>query len=101
MGRHCAAFGCSNNSVKQSCKDKGIGFHSFPLHDPERLKKWLINLRRKDFVPGTYSYVCSEHFRDDDFFLQMFTKTRLLKKDAVPMKYSEKTKEHHPRSTMM
>lgn len=101
MGRHCSAFGCTNNSLKESCKEKGISFHSFPLHDPERLQKWLINLRRKDFVPGAYSYVCSEHFREEDYFRQMFTKTRLLKKTAIPMKFSERTKEDPSRYDMM
>lgn len=101
MGRHCAAYGCTNNSLKISCKHAGISFHSFPLHDPDRLKKWLINLRRKDFVPSAYSFVCSEHFRKNDFFHQMFTKTRLLKKNAVPIKYAEMPDEDYPRSSKM
>lgn len=84
MGRHCAAYGCANNCSKESCKKKNISFHSFPLHDPPRLQKWLVNLRRKDFVPTSYSAVCSEHFNEKDFLYQSFTKTRLLKRDAVP-----------------
>lgn len=88
MGHHCAAYGCSNNSTKASTKEKNISFHRFPLNKPGILKKWLINLRRKDFTPNAYSVLCSEHFNEEDFTFQMFTNTRLLKKDAVPSKFT-------------
>lgn len=96
MGRHCSAFGCSNNNLKQSCREQKISFHGFPLNDRDRLKKWLIKLRRKDFVPSPHSVVCSEHFREEDFIYQKFTKTRLLKKDAIPLKYYEKKEKPAP-----
>lgn len=100
MGRHCSAFGCTNNSLKTSSNDNYISYHSFPIHDPPRLKKWLVNLRRKDFTPNAYSYLCSEHFNADNFFYQMFTKTRLLKKDAVPTKFLHSSEEENTESTM-
>ena len=80
MGKFCAAYGCSNSSDKKECRDKGIGFHAFPLNNPETLKIWLIRLKRKDFEPTKHSALCADHFDEKAFEYQNFTgKTQLLK----------------------
>ncbi|XP_055937816.1 THAP domain-containing protein 1-like [Argiope bruennichi] len=88
MPTHCAAFGCTNSSRKESCKNKGISFHKFPLTDKILLGRWLVNVRRADFQPTQYSYICSEHFTEEDFEYQPFTNRRGLKKGVIPTRFS-------------
>jgi len=40
--------------------------HRFPTN-PERLKKWLIAIRREHFTPTKNSRVCKNHFRPQDY----------------------------------
>ncbi|XP_036417428.1 uncharacterized protein zgc:163143 [Colossoma macropomum] len=54
---YCCAYNCKNNT-----KDKSLAFHSFPLKNPELLKKWLRNIRWKDWSPEPHSRICSSHF---------------------------------------
>ncbi|KAI4901995.1 hypothetical protein NFI96_028652 [Prochilodus magdalenae] len=54
---YCCAYNCKNNT-----KDKSLAFHSFPLKNPELLKKWLRNIRWKDWTPEPHSKICSSHF---------------------------------------
>lgn len=57
MGKlKCAAFNCENRTKS------GIKFVRFPLKDPKRLKKWLVNLRWKDWTPSRFSVLCIDHF---------------------------------------
>ncbi|VEN61799.1 unnamed protein product, partial [Callosobruchus maculatus] len=55
---------------------------SFPRDEALR-KKWIVALRRKDFVPGTRAVICSKHFKHSDYY-QTHMDTLRLKKDAVP-----------------
>ncbi|XP_042339172.1 uncharacterized protein LOC121940465, partial [Plectropomus leopardus] len=55
----------------------------FPLSDPDRLKKWLANVRRKNWYPTTSSRLCSNHFEEHHFYLDSKGKRR-LKNFAVP-----------------
>ena len=89
MTRFCAAFDCSNSSDKTECKEKNISFHRFPLKDSNRLKLWLIKLKRENFEPTEHSALCSEHFNDEDFEnIAPSNKKRVLKPDTVPSKFS-------------
>ncbi|XP_072550382.1 uncharacterized protein [Salminus brasiliensis] len=54
---YCCAYNCKNNT-----KDKSLAFHSFPLKNPQLLKKWLRNMRWKDWTPEPHSKICSSHF---------------------------------------
>nr|XP_014351279.1 PREDICTED: THAP domain-containing protein 2 isoform X2 [Latimeria chalumnae] len=77
MPKACAAYGCSavyNKSID-------ISFHRFPL-DPERRREWIWLVRRKNFVPGKHTFLCSKHFESACFDLT--GQTRRLRADAVP-----------------
>ena len=79
MVQKCSAFGCLNKSKKNS----GITFHKFPSIQREALrKKWINAMKRRDFDPGHYSKVCSDHFSLEDF--QPTIKVKVLKRDAIP-----------------
>ena len=57
--------------------------------DETRLKVWIDNINRKDWVPGSSSTLCHVHFTED-----MWAKTRdgkrRLKSDAVPTIFGER-----------
>ncbi|KAL4082634.1 hypothetical protein QTP88_029695 [Uroleucon formosanum] len=76
------AYGCTNRRQKEN----GIHFHRFPLKRPEVLKKWLHEIRRKNFTPNQYSYLCSEHFTPSDYLNESRPELdkKLLKDEAVP-----------------
>ncbi|ESO98458.1 hypothetical protein LOTGIDRAFT_69813, partial [Lottia gigantea] len=57
-------------------------YFRYPLKDPERLKKWLVNLKRVDFEPTKNTILCSRHF-EEQCFLKTLERT-YLKDDAVP-----------------
>ncbi|XP_016148830.1 uncharacterized protein [Sinocyclocheilus grahami] len=57
MVYRCCAYNCKNTA-----RNKSLSFHKFPLKDPNLLKKWLNNLRWKDWKPASNSKICSIHF---------------------------------------
>ena len=63
----CAAVGCNNQSVGQSESERKLRFHRFTLKNQALLKQWLINMRRKNFMPTEHHILCSKHFADDCF----------------------------------
>ena len=75
-GTYCSAWGCNRRFSKQ----EGVTFHSFPLNDKERLKKWLAAMRRDDFTPTVHSRICAKHFLKSDYHPY----SRYLIKTAVP-----------------
>ncbi|XP_028614920.1 THAP domain-containing protein 2 [Grammomys surdaster] len=77
MPTNCAAAGCAATYNKHI----NISFHRFPL-DPTRRKEWVRLVRRKNFVPGKHTFLCSKHFEASCFDLT--GQTRRLKMDAVP-----------------
>ncbi|XP_055443546.1 THAP domain-containing protein 2 [Bubalus kerabau] len=77
MPTNCAAAGCATTYNKHI----NISFHRFPL-DPKRRKEWVRLVRRKNFVPGKHTFLCSKHFEASCFDLT--GQTRRLKMDAVP-----------------
>lgn len=40
----------------------------FPLGDDDRLRQWLINVRRDNWTPNNTTRLCSTHFKEDQFF---------------------------------
>ncbi|XP_067089385.1 uncharacterized protein zgc:153292 [Osmerus mordax] len=57
MGKvKCSAYNCENRTKA------GMKFVRFPLKDPKRLKKWLVNLRWKGWTPSRFSVLCLSHF---------------------------------------
>nr|XP_023013675.1 zinc finger protein 14-like [Leptinotarsa decemlineata] len=75
----CAAFNCT---VRYKEKKSGVSFHRFPKDKTIR-RKWVAALRRKNYIPSNYATVCSNHFRDEDYYLSG-KGTKLLKKGVVP-----------------
>ncbi|XP_066498756.1 uncharacterized protein zgc:163143 [Hoplias malabaricus] len=69
---YCCAYNCKNNT-----KDKSLAFHSFPLKNPELLKKWLKNLKWKDWTPEPHSKICSSHFEKRCYSLSEGPRRRL------------------------
>ncbi|KGL74531.1 THAP domain-containing protein 5, partial [Tinamus guttatus] len=54
----------------------------FPLHDKERLEKWLRNMKRDAWTPSKHQLLCSDHFTPDS--LDVRWGIRYLKHSAVP-----------------
>nr|XP_042912961.1 THAP domain-containing protein 1-like [Parasteatoda tepidariorum] len=89
MPHNCCAYGCTNNSAKPECIEKGISSHRFPLEDKVIMRAWVVALKRQHFEPTVHSKLCSEHFTPDCFDYQNLwnspqTKRKKIKKDAVP-----------------
>ncbi|XP_039617863.1 THAP domain-containing protein 2-like isoform X3 [Polypterus senegalus] len=53
----------------------------FPV-DPKRKEIWIQNVRRENFIPGRYHFLCSKHFKPACFDLT--GQTKRLRGDAVP-----------------
>ena len=54
---NCCAIHCSNVYRKGS----GIQFYRFPV-DEQRRRLWIAAVKRKDWCPTEYMWICSEHF---------------------------------------
>ena len=79
MPRGCAAYDCMNASHKRECKNNS--FHQFP-NDPEIRRQWIIATKRKNYNPGKFAYLCSDHFTLNSFVPD--TAKRKLYPNAVP-----------------
>ncbi|KAG9343567.1 hypothetical protein JZ751_013736 [Albula glossodonta] len=78
----CAAVNCTN---RQGKVDKAeISFHRFPINNAGRLAKWKQAVRRANWMPNKYSFLCSKHFAPDCFHLRHEDQQRQLKDSAVP-----------------
>ncbi|XP_029686014.1 zinc finger protein 37 homolog isoform X1 [Takifugu rubripes] len=75
----CSAIGCTNRHSKGSA----LQFFRFPLRDADRLKQWLRNVKRVNWIPSDASRLCSMHFVDNDFCMNEGGQRR-LKHTAVP-----------------
>ncbi|XP_034035776.1 THAP domain-containing protein 6-like [Thalassophryne amazonica] len=69
----CAALKCTNRDDRAT-RAKGITFHLFPHSEPERLSKWVANMKRAKledtktrWVPSSRSHLCSQHFEEKYF----------------------------------
>uniref|UniRef100_A0A4W4GZP0 THAP domain-containing protein 1 n=1 Tax=Electrophorus electricus TaxID=8005 RepID=A0A4W4GZP0_ELEEL len=79
---YCCAYNCKNNT-----KDKSLAFHSFPRKDTELRKKWLKNMRWKNWTPAPHSRICSSHFEKKCYSL-IDGPRRRLHSWAVPTIFS-------------
>ena len=79
MPINCSVFGCSNSN-----KTKDVSVHKFPSDEGAR-KKWCLSMKRKGFMPTSYSHVCSAHFKPTDF--------ETVGRDGKPLKYKRLKKD--------
>lgn len=73
----CCVYKCNNRQVSEN---RTRSFHRFPNCDksPSLYRQWLHKIQRADFVPTKYTYVCSDHFVEDDFEIRNTLKVQLL-----------------------
>ncbi|MEE6469765.1 hypothetical protein FKM82_008761 [Ascaphus truei] len=77
MPTTCAAFGCTNNSKRNS----HVTFHRFPSN-LKRRTEWLQHVNRENFSPSLHTFLCSKHFEEPCF--DRTGQTVRLRVDAVP-----------------
>uniref|UniRef100_A0A672MJB5 THAP-type domain-containing protein n=1 Tax=Sinocyclocheilus grahami TaxID=75366 RepID=A0A672MJB5_SINGR len=94
MVRMCAFPGCFNRQKAVRLRPRPLSpeerltFHRFPLNDPQRLRLWLLAVRRDTGLPVQSLDVlrlCSQHFSRDDFRSDKGSVRRYLKSTAVPV----------------
>ena len=57
MVKNCCAVGCT----KVYQKGSGISFYRFPTN-VERKRRWIATVRRENWMPSKYSWICSQQF---------------------------------------
>ncbi|XP_048002777.1 zinc finger protein 724-like [Leguminivora glycinivorella] len=78
----CSVQNCFNDT-KRTTKSHGITFHLFPK-EPHLRTAWMEALGMSDWEPKDRSTICSEHFRNDDFY-ETRCGLRKIKNGAVPV----------------
>ncbi|XP_038243267.1 THAP domain-containing protein 5 isoform X1 [Dermochelys coriacea] len=86
MPRYCAASCCKNRGGQNARDQRKLSFYPFPLHDKERLEKWLRNMKRDTWTPSKHQLLCSDHFTPDS--LDVRWGIRYLKHTAIPTIFS-------------
>ncbi|XP_012727548.2 uncharacterized protein zgc:153292 isoform X1 [Fundulus heteroclitus] len=76
MGRYKCAYNCENST------DPDVKFFKFPLYNPRKLKKWLANMKWKDWTPNRFSALCINHFEEQ--YIDRTGKCATLRDNAVP-----------------
>ena len=103
MGK-CTAYNCENHDSgqKKTTKIPPLSWHGYPKDEPARLAQWLHQVHRDNFTPGPFSKLCSEHFTEDCFVVDMFEKItgksrNSRKKSAIETRRS--TDYFHPQGS--
>ena len=99
---NCCVPECTNHSTKT----KSVSYHKIPT-DQALQKAWIARIKRENLPPVKNCYVCSEHFEDSCFEVNLMEKLsgmkrkRKLKSDAVPsiFNFSSSTKPAKRRAT--
>ncbi|XP_065663032.1 THAP domain-containing protein 1-like [Hydra vulgaris] len=82
MVNSCSAFGCTARSAKGVSRS----FHRFPVN-PDKRAAWILATKRKNFVPSSASFICSDHFSKncfDESKTSGYCLRKYLKPDAIP-----------------
>ncbi|CAM9111384.1 unnamed protein product [Bubo scandiacus] len=82
MPKYCRAPHCSNAAGQARPPGRRLSFYKFPLHDAPRLRRWLAQMRRENWLPTRHQHLCSDHFEPSCF--QHRWGVRYLRPDAVP-----------------
>ncbi|KAG0443270.1 hypothetical protein HPB47_015108 [Ixodes persulcatus] len=75
----CCIPHCGSSRRKPG-QEGNFALHEIPS-DPDERASWLQAIKRDDWLPSTYSMVCSRHFVPSDY---VEGKRRKLKKGAIP-----------------
>ena len=68
---NCNAVNCpSTSSGKKSVSGKGISFHCLP-RDKETRERWKANLKRENPPPDANIRICSLHFDQNQFDIDL------------------------------
>ncbi|KAF3699836.1 THAP domain-containing protein 5 [Channa argus] len=86
MGRYKCAYNCENNG------DPDVKFFKFPMYNPRKLKKWLVNMKWKDWTPSRFSVLCINHFEEQ--YIDRTGKFVKLREDAVPTIFASSDEIH-------
>ncbi|XP_025262203.1 THAP domain-containing protein 3-like [Camponotus floridanus] len=80
MGKICGLKNCLNSSDSSM----EFSFHSFPMKDDKKYKKWIMSIPKDllDLPLKQHTYICSKHFSHDSYVLR--TARNVLFKDASP-----------------
>ncbi|XP_071454646.1 uncharacterized protein [Hetaerina americana] len=73
----CSAYGCSNRT------EDGVCLKVFP-RDPVRRAKWAAMVNRKNWTPKDTSYLCEEHFEENQWEVTRVDGKKKLKSNAIP-----------------
>ncbi|XP_073714375.1 zinc finger MYM-type protein 4 isoform X4 [Misgurnus anguillicaudatus] len=85
MGVYCIVKSCNNKQRRPG--NSTMMFHRIPTKNAELMNQWLLALDIDPHTPVATikgHRVCSEHFTEDDYFLKIRTKKRVLKDTAIP-----------------
>ena len=66
-GDFCCVPGCSNQRGNDKVKGVKRSYYKFPL-DQKRRNLWISAVKRADWVPRRWDFVCSDHFENGNLF---------------------------------
>lgn len=83
----------------ESSSESDVKFFKFPLCNGRKLKKWLANMKCKDWTPSRFSVLCINHFEEKH--IDRTGKCVTLREDAVPTIFQppDNTKKRKKAST--
>lgn len=70
-GTRCAVAICNNSHKKTKIISPNISYHHFPVKNETIYKAWVLACRRKDKWNPKTSVVCSQHFTEGDFEIDL------------------------------
>lgn len=69
-GTMCAVGSCTNNLIKTKKLNLNISYHRFPKQE-KTCRIWIKACNRKDQWNPNTSYICSDHFTNDNFEIDL------------------------------
>ncbi|XP_065331873.1 THAP domain-containing protein 5-like [Cloeon dipterum] len=81
----CSVPTCRNRFVKGG----QIQFHSFPMKREEMCRIWADAIGRQDWFPTKNSFVCSGHFKPEDYQTKPGKLKHFLKEGVVPSVFGQ------------